>query len=144
MNRRTWPNILTALASYSLVTFVALSLVAARASSGRPGLPREFSAEAFPFRLGFPSWGFLLTALAALSFLVGLVPLLVFRGRVPWPLVAGAGAGLFWLALGFAGPPYSLGLTAPAGLAIVSVFLSVLVSAASLGRSFLQQDREGG
>jgi hypothetical protein len=42
-------------------------------------------------------------------------------------------AGLFCVALAVAGVPYSLGLTAPAGILIVSVFLAVFVSAVSIG-----------
>lgn len=143
MQSRALSNLLAVLGSYSLVTFLALARVHARVASAAGSGSREIALEAFPFRLGFPQWALLLTALAALSFAIGLAPLLFFRGRFAWPLLAGAAAGLFWLALAWAGAPYSLGLTAPAGLAIVSVFLGVLISAASLARSFVQQDRPG-
>ena len=60
-------------------------------------------------------------------------------GSVRLPFPTGAGVGLFWLGLALAGEPYSLGLKMPAGLGIVSVFLAVLVSGASIGASLLKE-----
>ncbi len=91
--------------------------------------PTPSSALVFHLLVWAPS----LLAVALLGFAVGLAPLLLLRAPVPWPWATGFGAGLFWVALASAGVPYSLGLTAPAGLLVVSRFLAVFVSAVSIG-----------
>ena len=78
-----------------------------------------------------------LTAIALAGFAVGLAPLAFLRSPLRRPFLTGLGAGLFWLCLAIPGRPYSLGLTAPGGIGIVSVFIAVLVSGASIGHSFL-------
>jgi hypothetical protein len=121
------------MAGFGLSVLVALSVVAWRLADapdrGVRDAARPASRLAVLFLARVPS----LLALALLGFAVGLVPLVLLRAPVRRPLVTGVTAGLFWVALALAGVPYSLGLTAPAGILVVSVFLAVFVSAVSIG-----------
>ena len=125
---------------FGLSVVAALSVVAQREISGVGRV--EFLAAPAPFTYRFLLWGPALTVVALLGFGLGLLPLAFMRGSIRYPLLAGAGVGLFWLCLAIAGLPYSLGLTAPAGAGLVSVFLGVLVSGAAIGRSVLSGESE--
>lgn len=130
-------------AGYGLVVAAALGLVARRAVPGAAGRVAEFPATAFPFVHGFAVWGPLLAAAAMAAFAAGLVPLVLLRGSIRHPLVAGGACGLLWLLVALAGAPYTLGLTAPAGLGLVSFFMGAFVSAGSIGASMMRGEGEG-
>lgn len=114
-----------ALLGFGLSVSVALALLA-RSGSDSPGLANLAA----------------LCALALLGFAIGLLPAALLGGSIRFPFLAGAGVGLFWLALALAGKPYDLGLKAPAGIAILSVFLGVFVSGAAIGAALLKSEAE--
>lgn len=122
-----------AMLGFGLSVFVALSVVAYRSASAPDRNVHEFPTQSSALSFQLLIWAPALLALALLGFAIGLVPLLLLRAPVRWPSATGAVAGLFWVALAVAGVPYSLGLTAPAGTLIVSIFLAVFVSAMSIG-----------
>jgi hypothetical protein len=125
-------------AGFGLSVFASLSLLAWRdAGAARAG--EAAAARGALFSFPFPVWAGALTLLALGAFAVGLVPVVFLGGSVKRPFATGAGVGLFWVALALAGEPYSLGLRMPAGLAIVSVFLAVLVSGAAIGASLMKE-----
>ena len=122
-----------AMGAFGLSVFFALSVVAYRLASGPNRNVHEFPTQSSALAFQLLIWAPALLGLALLGFGIGLVPLVLLRAPVRWPFATGAVAGLFWVALALAGVPYSLGLAAPAGVLIVSVFLSVFVSAMSIG-----------
>lgn len=122
---------LPALAGFALATLAALGLAASREATGRALVARAVL------------WAPPLAGLGLAGYGVGLVPVLLLRARVPRPFLAGLGTGLFWLVLALAGAPYDLGLKAPAGLFLVSVFLGVLVSGAAIGSSLAKGEIGG-
>jgi len=122
-----------AMLGFGLSVSIALSVVAYRSASAPDRNVHEFPTQSSDLAFHLLIWAPALLALALLGFAIGLVPLVLLRAPVRWPFVTGAVAGLFWVALAVAGVPYSLGLAAPAGILIVSVFLAVFVSAMSIG-----------
>ncbi|MFN7988621.1 MAG: hypothetical protein U0529_14190 [Thermoanaerobaculia bacterium] len=126
-------SFLKSLLGFGLSVFAALSVVSYRLASAPDRDIREAPTHAAAFARHLFITAPFLCALALLGFAVGLVPAVLLRAAVPRPVATGIGIGLFWVVIGIAGVPYSLGLTAPAGIFIVSVFLAVFVSAASIG-----------
>ncbi len=122
-----------AMLGFGLSVFIALSVVAYRLATAPDRNVHEFPTPSSELAFNLLIWVPALLALALLGFAIGLVPLVLLRAPVRWPLATGGVAGLFWVGLALAGVPYSLGLTAPAGILIVSVFLAVFVSAMSIG-----------
>lgn len=117
-----------ALLGFELSVLASLALVA-RAGAGGKG----------PGGLGRLAG---LAGLALLGFAIGLVPAVLLRGTIRFPFLTGLGVGLFWLGLAVAGEPYTLGLKAPAGIGLVSVFLGVFVSGGSIGASLLKAEAD--
>lgn len=131
--KRLPASLARACAGFALSVLAALSVVVWKGAAAPGGGAAELAGPASAFGSRLLALAPPLLPLALLGFAAGLVPAALLRAAVPRPLAAGAGAGLFWVALAIAGAPYSLGLTAPAGILIVSAFLAVFVSAASIG-----------
>ena len=121
------------MAGFGLSVAFALLVVAYRDATAPDRNVHEFPTQSSALAFHLLIWVPGLLGLALLGFAIGLVPQLLLRAPVRWPFIAGVVAGLFWVALALAGVPYSLGLTAPAGIVIVSAFLAVFVSAMSIG-----------
>lgn len=118
---------------FGLPVSAALSVVAYRSATTADRNIHEFptpsSALAFHLLVWVPG----LVTLALAGFVIGLVPVLLLRVPVRWPYPSGLGAAAFWVALAVAGVPFSLGLSAPTGILVVSVLLALSVSAISIG-----------
>ena len=132
---------LRTLTGFAVSVVASLSVAAYREAAGGLAAP-ALSSPASSLLSRFATSGAGLTAIGLAGFAVGLAPLALMRASLRRPFLTGLGAGLFWLCLALAGKPYSLGLTAPPGIAIVSVFLAVIVSGAAIGRSVLSGENE--
>ncbi len=133
-----------ALLGFGLALVSALSVVAWRGATGSPATAAGLGEAATALLPRLAALAPRLTALGLLGFAVGLSPAALLRAAPPWPFLGGLGAGAFWLLLAISGTPYSLGLTAPAGVLIVSVFLGVLVSGAAIGSALGKGEIGGG
>ena len=132
---------LRTLAGFAVSVVASLSVAAYRETAGVQGV-RALPSPASSLLSRLVASGPGLTVIGLAGFAVGLAPLALMRASLRRPFLNGLGVGLFWLCLAFAGKPYSLGLTAPPGIAIVSVFLAVIVSGAAIGRSVLSGENE--